>query len=292
MNVRPATRDDLPAIAVLLAALEEAVVGRPSRLVADEIEGWLQTVSFETNSWLFEEEGELLACAFSQLFERRGNSAGGVHPSAWGRGIGGKLIDLVEARMREEGAERFHSWTLAGDAAAAELFRQRGFREVRRFWDMAIELDEEPPSPEVEIEPMREEDARVFHAALEESFEDHWEAHPETFDEWWSRQVGRSNFDPSLWFLVRDGDEVAAVARNEARESGGYVGSLGVRRPWRGRGYGRDLLLYTFREFRRRGLTRVALGVDAANPTGATRLYESVGMHVELENVVWEKSLA
>ena len=26
--------------------------------------------------------------------------------------------------------------------------------------------------------------------------------------------------------------------------------------------------------------------------TGATRLYESVGMHVEQENVVWEKVLA
>lgn len=292
MNVRPATRDDLPAIAALFAALEEAVVGRPSRLVAEGVEGWLQTVSFETNTWLLEEDGELLAGAFSQLFERRGNSAGGVHPSAWGRGLGGRLIELVEARMREEGAERFHSWTLAGDAAAAELFRQHGFRDVRCFWDMAIELDEEPPEPAVAVEPMRDDAACAFHAALEEAFEDGWEPQPETFDEWWSRQVARSNFDTSLWFLIRDGDEVAGAVRNEARESGGYVGTLGVRRPWRGRGYGRALLLHTFREFRRRGLTRAALGVDAANPTGATRLYESVGMHVELENVVWEKSLA
>jgi ribosomal protein S18 acetylase RimI-like enzyme len=83
-----------------------------------------------------------------------------------------------------------------------------------------------------------------------------------------------------------------AIARNEQRASGGYVGSLGVRRAWRGRGYGRALLLHSFREFRRRGMTRATLGVDAANPTGATHLYESVGMHVDLEAVVWEKSLA
>jgi ribosomal protein S18 acetylase RimI-like enzyme len=69
------------------------------------------------------------------------------------------------------------------------------------------------------------------------------------------------------------------------------VGALGVRRRWRGRGYGRALLLHTFREFRRRGMTRATLGVDAANPTGATRLYESVGMHVEQEEIVWEKAL-
>ena len=39
-------------------------------------------------------------------------------------------------------------------------------------------------------------------------------------------------------------------------------------------------------------MTRVTLGVDAENPTGATQLYERVGMHVEAENVVFEKTLA
>ena len=39
------------------------------------------------------------------------------------------------------------------------------------------------------------------------------------------------------------------------------------------------------------GMPRVTLGVDAENPTGATQLYESVGMHVEQENVVYEKAL-
>jgi ribosomal protein S18 acetylase RimI-like enzyme len=52
------------------------------------------------------------------------------------------------------------------------------------------------------------------------------------------------------------------------------------------------LLLHTFAEFQRRGVNRVTLGVDAENPTGATALYESVGMAVELELVVFEKELA
>ena len=38
-------------------------------------------------------------------------------------------------------------------------------------------------------------------------------------------------------------------------------------------------------------MPRVTLGVDAENPTGATHLYERVGMHVESENVVFEKAL-
>jgi ribosomal protein S18 acetylase RimI-like enzyme len=64
-----------------------------------------------------------------------------------------------------------------------------------------------------------------------------------------------------------------------------------VRPGWRGRGYGRALLQHSFREFRRRGYTRAALGVDADNATGATQLYESVGMHAEQEMAVWEKVL-
>lgn len=292
MNVRPATRDDFPAIAELFAAADEAASGRPSTLNADVVDAWLQTTPLATNTWLFEEAGMLVAVGFAQLFGDTGNGAGAVHPSARGRGLGARLLDLLEGRMAEEGARRLHFWTVTGDTAADALFAARGFREVRRFWDMAIELDADPPEPVAAIETFREEDAGAFHAALEEAFSDHWEHTPESFDHWWTRQQGRSNYDPSLWFVVRDGAEVAAACRNESRADGGFVGALGVRRAWRGRGYGRDLLRHSFREFRRRGHTRASLGVDAANPTGATGLYESVGMHVELENVVWEKMLA
>jgi mycothiol synthase len=81
------------------------------------------------------------------------------------------------------------------------------------------------------------------------------------------------------------------VVRNEPnRREGGMVAAIGVRRPWRGRGLGRALLLHTFGEFRRRGVNRITLGVDSENPTGATKLYESVGMRVELEDAVFEKA--
>ena len=81
-----------------------------------------------------------------------------------------------------------------------------------------------------------------------------------------------------MWFLIRDGNDVAAVRNDPERNGGGYVGALGVARPWRGKGLGRALLLRTFAEFYARGAPRVTLGVDAENPTGATKLYEGVGM--------------
>ena len=292
MNIRPATKEDAAAFAELFGSVEEAVLGRPSTLDEQTVYSWWGTVALETNTWLCEENGTLVAGAFAEISESRGVAAGAVRPSAQGRGLGTRLLELVEERLTEQGAERILSFTVAGDEPASELLERHGYREVRRFWDMGIDLEEDPAESTVAIETFREEDARAFHAANEEAFEDHWEPHPASFESWWERQLARTNYDPSLWFLIRDGDEVAAIARNEMRETGGYVGSLGVRRAWRGRGYGRALLLHSFREFRRRGATRATLGVDASNATGATQLYESVGMRVEMEAIAWEKRLA
>jgi ribosomal protein S18 acetylase RimI-like enzyme len=83
------------------------------------------------------------------------------------------------------------------------------------------------------------------------------------------------------------------VARCDAyRYGGGWVAGLGVRKPWRKRGLGLALLQRTFRLFHERGERSVGLGVDSENPTGATRLYERAGMHVESESVTFERSLA
>lgn len=279
-------------MAELFGSVEKEVTGRPSRLDAIAVEGWLHTIAFETNTWLVEEDGRLVAAAFAQRFGERGTGAGAVRPSAWGCGLGALLVETMETRLIEEGTHRVQNWIVAGDAAAAALLRSRGYREARRFWEMAVELEGETPEPAVRVEPYTEADAAAFHAALEESFAEHWEHRSETFDEWWERQRRRENFDTSLWFVIRDGDEIAGVARCEARPPAGWVGALGVRVPWRGRGYGRALLQHSFREFRRRGYTRAALGVDASNETGATHLYESVGMYPEQEMAVWEKVLA
>jgi ribosomal protein S18 acetylase RimI-like enzyme len=102
-------------------------------------------------------------------------------------------------------------------------------------------------------------------------------------------------FDPTLLFLAMDGDEIAGVnicrphAYND-REVG-WVGTLGVRRPWRKQGIGLALLRHSFNEFYRRGYRKVGLGVDAQNLTGALHLYETAGMHVHRAFDQYEKEL-
>jgi ribosomal protein S18 acetylase RimI-like enzyme len=75
-------------------------------------------------------------------------------------------------------------------------------------------------------------------------------------------------------------------------EGAGWIDVVGVRRAWRGRGIAKALLRRTFEGFASLGVTRVLLNVDAESPTGATRLYESLGMHVRRRFDLFEKHLS
>lgn len=292
MNVRPFGEEDFAAIALLLED-DELAHGRSMQIGVNELSEWTSRTDLERDSWLYEDHAGPVAVGWVAVYGDVGSAVGVVHPRAKRRGLGTELVERSERALRPRGVARIHQFAIADDGAAAELLAKRGYHDARHFFDMAIRLEARPDVPAgVAVETFREEDARAFHAALEESFEDHWEHHATPFEEWWDRQRSSPGFDPALWLLVRDGDEIVAASRNEAnRNGGGYVGALGVRRPWRGRGYAKALLLHGFRVFYDRGLSRVTLGVDAESPTGATHLYERVGMRVEQENVIFEKSL-
>jgi mycothiol synthase len=136
----------------------------------------------------------------------------------------------------------------------------------------------------------------VVYEADMEAFSDHWDFHVEPFAVWCERTVERDDFDPSLWLIAWDGDEVAGFSLNSWHSSGdptyGWIHVLGVRRRWRRRGLGSALLRASFREFGRRGGTRVGLAVDAENLAGAVALYERVGMRMDRRYDVYEKCLS
>jgi len=297
VNARPVTSADFPAIAAFLADDETALYGRPARLGLADVKAWLSAPDLATDTWLYEEDGRIVGLGWVEKHEETGLAVGVVRRDRCGRGIGSSLLDRSEERLREHGVARIHNVTLAPDTVAPRLLTARGYRDVRRFWEMTIELGDDPqPEPVLadglQIDLFSADRARAYHAALEEAFAEHWGHDPEPYETWWQRQLAKPDHDPSLWFLVRDGDEVAAAARNDPeRSGGGWVGALGVRPAWRGRGLAKALLLHSFREFHRRGDRRVGLGVDSANATGATQLYESVGMAIDTEQIVWEKVL-
>jgi ribosomal protein S18 acetylase RimI-like enzyme len=161
---------------------------------------------------------------------------------------------------------------------------------------MAIEIEEAPQEPEwpegITLRPfIPGEDDRAVFEAVDESFADHWGHTPGNFERWKDYHLNREDLDPALLFLAYSGDEIAGASLCGYYMGLGIVNTLGVRRPWRRTGVGMALLLHSFGEFYKRGNHKVVLGVDSQNLTGATRLYERAGMHIELQYDTYEKEL-
>jgi mycothiol synthase len=219
-----------------------------------------------------------------------------VHPDSDPDEVLPLLVSWAEQRA-ERGILR--CWASSKATNLATVYTRLGFRTVRHSFRMALELDLKPEGPVwpdgIEVRRFEPGQEREVYEAIRETWLDTWEPWDEPFDEWAHWWFGRAGFDPSLWFLARDGDEIAGFSLclpNETRADTCIVSLLGVRRPWRRRGLGEALLRHSFAEFRKRGFQRAQLGVDAESPTGATRLYERVGMQVVRRLDFFEKELA
>jgi mycothiol synthase len=293
-SVRAATEADAEAASEVYRAAELAARGRSS-LEPKDLLSWWRLADLSTGTFLVHDGGRV-AAAGTLLVRDVAEFSGAVHPNYRGRGLGNALVGLAEERARAAGVRSLRVDVHAEDGKAVELLANRGHRDVRHFYVMKIDVTEPPPPPEwpagIRGHTFRSEDAGAFHAVLTEAFAEEWGAVAMEFDEWRRLRVEADDFDPGLWFVAREDNEIVGVARCERLYGGGWVSSLGVRKPWRRRGLGLALLRCAFGEFHRRGERIVGLGVDSENTTGATRLYERAGMTLESEEVVYEKPLA
>jgi mycothiol synthase len=295
VKVRPPTEADASAAAELVRAFETHLVGTAEMQTADLLDEWRE-LDLTSQAWLVELDGRL--AGYAALHTKRHTFVDGyVHPEALGRGVGSRLVELAEAEALRRGIGRLRNGVLTADDPARELLAGRGYELVRHFYRMMIELDGPPAAPEwpagLVVAAFDHAEAREFHAALEETFADEWDHEPEAFEDWRKRRLEAHGADPKLWFAVKEGREIAAVLLADAQRYGmGWVGAIGVRQRWRRRGLGLALLRHAFSELYRRGEQVIGLGVDAENPTGATRLYERAGMHVAWSAALYEKQLA
>jgi mycothiol synthase len=289
----------------VLRASDAAVYG-DTDWTADGLRDEWDGLDLEHDAWLVEVDGRVAGVA--HLLEVKGGRVIGdayVQPELTGRGVGSRLLDLLEQRALElqplwPDGERvvLQVAHLVGDVRAPPLFAGKGYERARSFFRMVRDVREPTPEPiwpeETELRPLDpDRDGPALYDAELESFAAEWDYAPLAYDEWRGRVFGRSGFDPSLVPVVWAGDEVVGFSRNYPKRNGdwGFIGTLGVRPAWRRRGLGLALLHESFRRFRDTGETTVALGVDVENPTGATRLYESAGMRVLWQADVWTKEL-
>lgn len=301
-EIRPPTFDDVEVVTQMLVATDLADTG-VSESDADLIRDQWSSAGFEPSEDAWVVTGPNAAVvAYANVSpdgEGKMKSWGVVHHDHRERGLGAALLHRMEARASERlrgiPAAVLHTAVSDGDAAAATLVRSRGFEHVRTFRHLQIDLAGVPTDPGeppagIEIRGIDpERDLRPIHAIFVEAFSGEWGYRPIPFGEWVGTEVETPGFDPSLWLLATEGDETVGALTGVVWGDRGWVGELGVRAPWRGRGIASALLRRAFATFASRGLPRLMLNVDSENSTGAVRLYERVGMRTARAWDVYEK---
>jgi mycothiol synthase len=234
-----------------------------------------------------------------------------MHPDHWDAEIYRDMLAWGEdcARARVELAPSGARVTMSLGAPSKDNRRKAAYESlgaelVRHFYRMEIDLQDPPMAPVIPdgftIVPINlEAELEAAIVALEDGFTDHWGwvEHPidEVIAQWRHFIENDRDFDPSLMFLAKTGDEIvgACFCSPKRIEDPGlaWVNQLSVRRAWRKHGLGRALLLTAFQAFYQRGKQRAGLFVDAASLTNATRLYEKAGMHVTLQSDNYMKEL-
>jgi mycothiol synthase len=295
-TLRPGRADDVEPVTAALVAEERALRGESEWSAVDTLDWW-RGLEDHGEAWVVDDSSGGVAAVLG-LFQRGDRFDGwiAVEPRHNSRGLDSAFVEYAEERVKARGGRSLMLGALAENVVAQQLFERAGYRVVRHFYRMKIELDGRPPDPDwpngVACTTFDPADARSFHDAVSDAFADNWDFRPMEFEAWKRHRLEAPDFDPTLWFVAREGAEIAGVARCESKRwGGGWVAMLGVRKRWRRRGLGLALLRRTFCEFYDRGERRVGLGVDAENPTGATRLYERAGMQVDAEDVIFEKEL-
>ncbi|MDO9086179.1 MAG: GNAT family N-acetyltransferase [Anaerolineaceae bacterium] len=313
-QLRSARMDDAKAVADLFNRCSQEIIKK------DEFESGELSAGWETGSLDMEKDTLMVfdqenLIAYADVWGIlppyvRVNTWIRVHPDYKNRGIGWVLNHWVEGRANEimqKADENLQLFTVSymniKDQASVQLLTDMGAKPVRFSWVMEgvlldiISVDSLPEH--ITIRNVEPEENKKLYLLKEEAFEDHWghigTTEEEGIKEFETEHVQDPNYDPELWLVAEtDGEFIGMILGTSSTPFGqdyGWVSLLAVKREWRKKGIGKVLLQYLFKKIQEKSSVKVGLSVDSDSLTGATHLYESVGLQIIEQYVRMEKIL-
>lgn len=313
-NVRPARMEDAEIVADLFNQCSQEIIGKNDFESGELKAGWeASNIEMEKDTITVFDGDKLIGYADVWGFLPpyvRVNTWVRVHPNYKNRGIGWALNKWSESRAMEltQQAEKdLQTFTVSyinvKEKDSMRLLSDLGSKPVRYSWVMEADLPEVFSTlnlpPEIIIRTISPDEYYDIYLLKEEAFSDHWGHIGTTEEEGWkefqSEHLQDPNYDSDLWFAAEVNGVLAGFIfgykSTPMGEDYGWVAILGVKREFRKSGIGKALLLHFFHQIKEKGSKKVGLSVDTDSLTGATKLYESVGLRVIEQYVRLEKVL-
>jgi ribosomal protein S18 acetylase RimI-like enzyme len=224
------------------------------------------------------------------------------------KGIEQAMISWCETRLRNIAADHpqdskrfFQTDSNSMKPGFSKVLETLDYKAIRFFIEMSRSLENIPAAnlPEgIEVRKVREQDTRKIWNASIEAFRDHWGYSQPTEEDYLSFK-GSKYWQPHLWQVAWDGDEVVSSVMNyidhdhnkRHNRKRGWTETISTRREWRRRGIAKALIVRSMHMHKEKGMTEVGLGVDTNNPSGALKLYKSLGFEEYKTGMTYRKEM-
>ena len=224
-----------------------------------------------------------------------------VHPEHRKKGIAEKLVERAMERAVELKAKVAHANISQDDKTGKRLFSKMGFRFVRRYLELRLDLSKVRLSQikrnDFPCRPMNPGEEEKLTRLQNKSFTDTWGFNPNTKEDIIYRiHLPTASFKDVM--LCLDGVEPIGYCWSKIYdekdksldETRGRINMLGVDPDYRGKGLGKKVLLKGLVQLKSRGVRIVVLTVDNENKV-ARALYQSVGFKVMSSSLWYQKDL-
>jgi len=210
------------------------------------------------------------------------------------------LLDIAEEHPQDS-KRLFQTYSSAHKPSFNKILESFGYEAARFFIEMSRSLEVIPEAelPQgIEVRDVIEHDARKIRDASVEAFRDHWGFAKPTEEDYISYKESKY-WQPEHWQVAWDGDEVVSSVMNyidhdynlKFQRKRGWTENISTRKEWRRRGIARALIVSSMHMHKAKGMTEVALGVDTNNPSGALKLYQSLGYKKDKTEMTYRKEM-
>jgi mycothiol synthase len=232
--------------------------------------------------------------------------------SEWrGKGLREILVHRGEERLREiasthpkDERKYFETYANAEKNDWKSAIESVGYTPAWHLFEMVRpNLDNIPDKPlpsGIEVRALMPEHYRVIWDAMKEAFRDERSFSEDKYnDTAFNRMINHRLFAPQHWQVAWDGAELVGGVKayiNPEENSAfnrrwGHTEEVFVRKPWRHRGIAGALIARGLRVLKEQGMEQATLDVDTENPSGALKLYTSLGFKPVLQFSFYSKDL-